>query len=120
MSPTGVAVLGATAGFTIFPGLPVALLPKLSVTARAALNAGAAGVLLFLLWDVLSHAAEPVEGALGHATEGTGSWWRFAGLAAGPAGGVAARLVALCPYGRRAAARPSARPLGPAARRAHA
>src|SRR5215468_2774536 len=115
MSPTGVAVLGATAGFTIFLGLPVARLPKLSVTARAALNAGAAGVLLFLLWDVLSHAAEPVEGALGHATEGTGSWWRFAGLAAVLAAGLAAGLLAFVRYDGWAAARRPERRFGPGA-----
>jgi len=47
------------------------------------LNAMATGVLLFLLWDVLAHAVEPVEDALTAVTrEGTGSWMHFGALAA--------------------------------------
>ena len=39
----------------------------------AALTALALGILLFLLWDVLAHAVEPVEEALDGAVDG-GGW----------------------------------------------
>lgn len=65
MPSVQVAVLGAVAGFTIFLGLPLgrlrAPLPHLKTT----LNALATGILVFLLWDVLDHAWEPVDKALG-------------------------------------------------------
>jgi len=76
-------VLGAVAGFTIFLGLPVGRLQNPSLPMKVVLNATATGVLLFLFWDVLAHAVEPVEAALTAVTrEGTGSWMSFSGLAA--------------------------------------
>lgn len=60
MSPTVVA-FGLIAGATIFLGLPVARLRKLTPTLRLVLSAGAVGVLLFLVWDVLSAAWEPID-----------------------------------------------------------
>ncbi|MBO1740087.1 ZIP family metal transporter [Leifsonia sp. TF02-11] len=64
MSPLGVAALGAVAGLTIFLGLPVGRIRSNSVGLKTALNALATGILLFLLWDVLSQAWEPVDKAL--------------------------------------------------------
>ncbi|MEU7872574.1 ZIP family metal transporter [Dactylosporangium sp. NPDC049140] len=64
MSATNIALLGAIAGFTIFLGLPVGRLRNPAPRLRALLNAGAVGILLFLLWDVLAHAWEPVDAAL--------------------------------------------------------
>jgi len=62
-----IALLGAIAGFTIFLGLPIGRLSAPAPRTRALLNASAIGVLLFLLWDVLAHAWEPVDEALsGH------------------------------------------------------
>jgi len=76
-------VLGAVAGFTIFLGLPVGRLQNPSLPMKVVLNATSTGVLLFLFWDVLAHAVEPVEAALTAVTrEGTGSWMSFSGLAA--------------------------------------
>ncbi len=67
MSSTQVAWLGAIAGSTIFLGLPIGRVRTGVVGMRAVLNAVAIGVLVFLLWDVLSHAWEPVDAALaGH------------------------------------------------------
>jgi zinc transporter, ZIP family len=61
----GAAVaLGAIAGATIFIGLPVARMRRLSKTVQGLLNAVATGVLVFLLWEILSHASAPVETAL--------------------------------------------------------
>src|SRR3954447_21060545 len=65
MSATKIALLGAIAGFTIFLGLPVGRLRNPAPRLRALLNAGAVGILVFLLWDVLAHAWEPIDEALG-------------------------------------------------------
>ncbi len=93
-------ILGAIAGFTIFLGLPLGRLRDPAPRLRAALNAVAIGILVFLLFDVLSHANEPVETALTAAVDGDGSWWRFVGLAAVFAGGVGVGLVGLVCYDR--------------------
>lgn len=96
-----IAVLGAIAGFTIYLGLPIARTRSSSTAVRAFLNATATGILLFLLWDVLSHAVEPVEGALtAAAVDHNGSWARFAGLAAVLTAGLVAGLVSLVYYDR--------------------
>jgi zinc transporter, ZIP family len=65
VSESKIALLGAIAGLTIVLGLPVGRLRNPAPTLRAVLNAAAVGVLLFLLWDILAHAWEPVDGALG-------------------------------------------------------
>ena len=64
MSQATAALLGAIAGFTIFIGLPVARVRGLSRSTQGFLNALATGVLVFLLWDILSHASAPVEESL--------------------------------------------------------
>jgi ZIP family zinc transporter len=64
MSAAEIAALGAIAGFTIFLGLPIGRLRNPAPRMRALLNATAVGILLFLLWDVLAHAWEPVDEAL--------------------------------------------------------
>jgi ZIP family zinc transporter len=64
MSAAKIALLGAVAGFTIFLGLPIGRLRSPAPRLRALLNATAIGVLLFLLWDVLAHAWEPVDSAV--------------------------------------------------------
>lgn len=65
MSHTTAALLGAIAGATIFIGLPVGRIRGVSKGVQGMLNAVATGVLVFLLWDILSHASGPVETALG-------------------------------------------------------
>jgi ZIP family zinc transporter len=119
MSGASTVVLGAVAGLTIFLGLPFARMRRLSLGVRALLNSTAAGILLFLLWDVLSAAVEPVEEALtGAATEHTGSWYTFAGLSSVFAVGLVVGLMSLVYYDRwsqsRARRAPS-RSLGPGA-----
>ena len=81
MSTTQVLVLGALAGFTIFLGLPIGRIRSASPALKAGLSAMATGILLFLLWDVLVHGIEPVEGALEKATDDGGSWVDFVQLA---------------------------------------
>jgi ZIP family zinc transporter len=63
---TGQTILfGAIAGSTIFIGLPLGRVQGLSHQSRAFLNAVAAGILLFLLFDILEHAIEPLDEAIG-------------------------------------------------------
>lgn len=100
MSTAQILVLGAIAGFTIYLGLPLARVRNTDPRLRAALSALAAGILLFLLWDVLVHGVHPVEEALEHAVVGDGSWARFAGLGALLAAGLVAGLMSLVYYDR--------------------
>ena len=64
MSHGAAAALGAIAGATIFIGLPIGRVRGISRTVQGFLNAVATGVLIFLLWDILTHAVAPVETAL--------------------------------------------------------
>ena len=43
---------------------------------RQFLNALAIGILVFLIWDVLAHAYEPLDTALGRLHNRTGGWDR--------------------------------------------
>lgn len=64
MSAGTTIIMGALAGNTVFLGLPVARLRLLSRASQGFCNALATGILLFLLWDVLTNATEPVAGAV--------------------------------------------------------
>jgi ZIP family zinc transporter len=111
MSGAAIALLGAVAGFTIYLGLPIGRvrgdLPRL----KSALNPVAIGILLFLVWDVLTRAWEPVERALEH--HQWGSALRYGLILAA---GLTAGLAGLAHYDRWSAARhahAAARPTGP-------
>jgi ZIP family zinc transporter len=71
MSSSDVVWLGAIAGFTIFLGLPLGRVTTRLTSTKAALNAVAVGILLFLLWDILAHAWEPIDTALTDKAFGT-------------------------------------------------
>ena len=115
MSTFHIAVLGAIAGFTIFLGLPVGRVRGLPAGTRALLNATATGVLLFLFWDVLVHAVEPVETALVAVTQdGTGTWTGFISLAAVFVAALVLGLMTLVYYEQwMAGAKGTSRPHGP-------
>lgn len=67
MSFEQTVVLGAIAGLTIYLGLPFARLRAGGRGLRTLLSGVSAGILVFLLFDILGHATEPVEAALsGH------------------------------------------------------
>ena len=101
MSSWSIALLGAIAGFTIFLGLPFGRVRNPSLGLRVFLNGMAIGILLFLLWDVLVHAVEPVEAALTEvAIDQTGTWARFAELATTVVVGVGVGLMSLVYYDR--------------------
>jgi zinc transporter, ZIP family len=64
MSSSQITLLGAIAGFTIYLGLPIGRLRSPAPGLRALLNAVATGILIFLIWDVLTHAWSPIDSAL--------------------------------------------------------
>ena len=66
-------LLGFIAGVTILIGMPLGRMRRPSEALRVTLNALAVGVLLFLVWDVLSAAWEPIdEGLAAHHETGAG------------------------------------------------
>ena len=115
-------LLGCLAGGTILLGLPVGRLRKPAASLRLFLNAAAVGVLLFLVWDVLSAAWEPIDAALGSVHEGQGGLRTAVGYGLVAVAGLSVGLVSLVFYerwmGRQTSARPAgspARPQGPGA-----
>src|SRR5579864_5296944 len=87
--------LGAIAGATVFLGLPVARMRGLPKAVQGFLNAFATGILVFLLWDILTHAGGPVTAALEQHQRGT-----FAAMATIFAVGVGAGLLGLVYFNR--------------------
>ena len=98
MSDGQILALGAIAGLTIFLGLPIGRVRNPSMPWRVFLNAAAIGILLFLFWDTLTGAFEPVEAALVEANDHGGSWLRFLGLGAVFVAAFAIGLVSLVHY----------------------
>jgi ZIP family zinc transporter len=93
MSTAQILALGAIAGLTIFIGLPIGRMHGLDAWLKCFLSSTATGILLFLLWDVLSGAVEPVEDALTAGRDG-----RFAWLATLLTAGFAIGLLSLVAY----------------------
>jgi ZIP family zinc transporter len=103
VSTAGILGLGAIAGFTIFLGLPVGRMQRLSAAVRTLLNALAIGILVFLVFDVLEHAVgdgSPVSNRLDAASNSGGSWWSFIGFAALLFVGLGVGLITLVYYDR--------------------
>ena len=113
MSTLEVTLLGAIAGFTIFLGLPIGRLQTHSVRAKTFLNGLSAGILVFLLVDILENAGGVLEDAMLKAQAGTGSWSRFVLIAIVYVVGFGVGLLSLV-YVRRLTRRPKAS-LGPGA-----
>jgi ZIP family zinc transporter len=93
MSTAQILLLGGIAGLTIFLGLPLARMRNVAPSTKAFLGAMATGILLFLLWDILSAAVDPVETALESGRAG-----RFAWLATLLGIGFSAGLMCLVGY----------------------
>src|SRR5260370_5617635 len=115
MSQGTAVLLGAIAGITIFLGLPVARMHGLPKAVQGFLNAFATGILIFILWDILSHASGPVEAALVGAR--TGSRATFIWMAIIFAVGIAAGLLGLLYFYRALFRRIKHRPQPPSPRR---
>ena len=110
MSTAQILLLGLLAGLTIFIGLPMGRLHDVGQTFKAFLSATATGILLFLFWDVLKQAIDPVEAALN-----ASNWGRFSWLSALAFGGFAAGLLSLVYYDSWMKARRRRSFLGPGA-----
>ncbi len=95
MSSGHVLLLGAIAGATILLGLPVGRMKNPSIGLKAFFAAIATGVLVFLFWDVVSGAVEPVEAALVER-----SWSTFVGYCALLLGGFGVGFMGLIGYER--------------------
>jgi zinc transporter, ZIP family len=93
MSTGHILLLGLIAGSTIFIGLPMGRLHDVGQSFKVFLSAMATGILLFLLWDVLSESITPVEDALN-----ARDWGQFSGYAALAFGGFAFGLLSLVYY----------------------
>ncbi len=100
MSLEKTLLLGFIAGVTILFGLPIGRLKRPAPRLRMMLNAIAVGILLFLVWDVLSAAWEPIDGALSNFHSGDGGLASAFGYGALFAGGLAAGLLGLVAYER--------------------
>ncbi len=95
MTQAAAVGLGAIAGATIFLGLPVARVRGLPTAVQGFLNAFATGILVFILWDILSHASAPVETALAGKSD-----LSFPLIVAIFGGGIAAGLLGLVYFNR--------------------
>jgi ZIP family zinc transporter len=113
MSETHTLLLGLIAGVTILIGLPVGRVQAPRPGMRQFLNAVAIGILVFLVWDVLVHAFDPLDSALGRLHDGTGGIGPVAGYAALFFLGLAVGMMTLVYYERWLAGRARPRSLGP-------
>ncbi len=93
MSTPQIFLLGAIAGATIFLGLPVGRMRRLGPNTRVGLSALATGILVFLFWDVMSNAVDPIDTSL-HAHD----WGKVAELSALGIVGFVAGLMSLVYY----------------------
>lgn len=130
MPASEITALGAIAGLTIYLGLPLGRVRAPAPRVKAFLTGVAIGILVFLLWDVLSNAWAVPDGSLSahHYLSATGYAALMLGCFGAALGGlvhfdrwVASRAKRVRPEGPGAAtARPAAIPAGPDAARARA
>jgi zinc transporter, ZIP family len=106
-------LLGALAGLTILFGLPIGRLRNPRPGMRQFLNAVAVGVLVFLVWDVLTNAFDPIDAALANLHDHEGGVAPVVGYSTLFFAGIGVGLIGLVYYERRLFGRP-ARP-GPGA-----
>jgi zinc transporter, ZIP family len=98
MSLARTLLLGLIAGGTILLGMPAGRLRRPLPRLRAWLNAAAVGILLFLIWDVLSKAWEPIAGALVSLHGGRGGLSTALGYGLLFASGLSVGLLSLVGY----------------------
>jgi ZIP family zinc transporter len=106
-------LLGAIAGSTILIGMPLGRMRTPAPRLRLILNATAIGILLFLLWDVLAGAFEPIDVALSSFHEGNGGLGSAIGYAALFFAGLTIGLMTLVYYERRLASVGTKKAFGP-------
>ena len=113
MSESQTLLLGFIAGVTILIGLPLGRMRAPRPGMRQFLNALAIGILLFLIWDVLVHAFEPIDTALGRLHDGSAGIGPVLGYAALFFLGLTVGLMSLVYYERWLASRRKPRNFGP-------
>ena len=113
MSESQTLLLGFIAGVTILIGLPLGRMRAPRPGVRQFLNALAIGILLFLIWDVLVHAFEPIDTALGRLHDGSAGIGPVLGYAALFFLGLTAGLMSLVYYEAWLASRRKPRNFGP-------
>src|SRR5689334_3953204 len=113
-------LLGFIAGVTILLGIPLGRMRGSRPVLQLFLNALAIGVLLFLVWDVLSGAWEPLDARLSAVHEDTGGLGPVFGYGALFVGGLSVGLLGLVGYDRYLQAAASKnREIGPGASSVH-
>lgn len=110
MSQAQTMLLGFVAAVTILAGLPLGRVRALRPGTRLGLNALAIGILVFLVWDILVHAYDPLDAALRRLHDGAGGIGPVAGYGVLFFLGLGTGLMTLVHYerwlaGRRSAAR---------------
>ena len=106
-------VLGAIAGGTILLGMPLGRMERPAPNLRVALNGTAIGILLFLIWDVLAGAWEPIDAALGNIHDHHGGLGPVFGYGSLFFGGLTVGLMSLVYYERFLARSGNRKPFGP-------
>ncbi|MFN2614153.1 MAG: ZIP family metal transporter [Actinomycetota bacterium] len=94
MSTGQTILLGAIAGFTIYLGLPVGRMRTNNMRVKTWLSGISAGILVFLLVEILHDSFEVVEDAITDAHAGKG-WGAFTGLTLAFTVGVGVGLLSL-------------------------
>jgi zinc transporter, ZIP family len=108
-------LLGAIAGATIFLSLPMGRLRNPRPRLKAFLNALSAGILVFLLFDILKEATGPLENLMVRTANGSPAWGRFGALAVVYTAGLAAGLLSLLYLGKYQRSRRPSPAIGPGA-----
>jgi zinc transporter, ZIP family len=103
-------LLGAVAGLTIFLGLPMGRVRSKAAPTKTFMNGLSAGILIFLLFDILQNATHPLE-----ASVKAHDWSKLAGMGAVYAIGIASGLLGLLYVSRFWRQRPLKAGLGPGA-----
>ena len=114
MSEARIILLGLIAGGSIFLGLPIGRMRRPAPQLRQFLNALAIGILIFLIWDVLAHAYDPITVAVGQLHHHTGSLSTVIGYTLLFFGGLGVGLMSLTYYDK-FLKRHKPRPSGPGA-----
>jgi ZIP family zinc transporter len=98
-------LLGFIAGVTIVLGMPLGRMRRSVPSLRIMLNSIAVGILLFLVWDVLSAAWEPIDAALTSVHDGHGGLGDAFGYGSLFVAGLAVGLLGLVAWERYMAGR---------------
>ncbi|MGZ4138245.1 MAG: ZIP family metal transporter [Actinomycetota bacterium] len=115
MSTPQTVALGAIAGFTIFLGLPAGRMRSNNIRLKTFLTGISAGILVFLLFDILENATGVLETAIDTARETHHGWGHLAVTGVVYAAGIAIGLMGLLYVSRLWRNRTAPASLGPGA-----